>query len=339
MALEKMSIDHLSGVQKAAIMLLAMGEEFTASFLQKLDQKKIKEIGKYMSEISYVPSNVLNSVMDEFVKSFDNNYDLCISGKSFIKDVVNRSLDENTAREVCKAIDKETNNQPFNEMIYMPAQNLVNILKGEHPQTIALILSHLTQEKAAEILCLFPDELKADIAYRILQIGDVPDDIIRDLDEMIRKDLSAFGTTSRKFDGLEALANILNEVDSKTEAQVISYIEKEDNELAEMVRQRMFVFEDLLQVDNKSFREILQNVENDVVIKALKTASDGMREKIFSNLSSRAAEMLQEDLEVLGPVRLAEVEENQQNIIRVAKKLEAEGRIVLAGKGKEDVFV
>ena len=339
MALEKLNSENLSGIQKAAVMLLAMGEEFAATFLQKLDEKKIKEVGKYMSEISYVPSNVLNTVMDEFVKGFDNDHDLCVSGKSFIKDVVNRSLDEGTAREVCQAIDKETNTQPFNNLLYMPAQNLVNILKGEHPQTIALILSHLSQEKAAEVLCLFPDDIKADIAYRILQIGDVPDDIVRDLDEMIRKDVSTVGTTSRKFNGVEALANILNEVDSKTEEQVISFIEKEDNEMAEMIRQKMFVFEDLLQVDSKSFREILQNVENDVVIKALKTASEDMREKIFSNLSSRAAEMLKEDLEVLGPVRLAEVEENQQNIIRVAKKLEAEGRIVLAGKGKEDVFV
>lgn len=147
------------------------------------------------------------------------------------------------------------------------------------------------------------------------------------------------GTTTRKVDGVEKLASILNEVDGSTEEAVISQIEKDDADLAEAIRQKMFVFEDLLGVEDKSFREILQNVSNDVVSKALKTATEDMKEKIFGNLSERAAEMLKEDLEVMGPVRLRDVEESQQQVIRVAKKLEAEGRIVLGGKGGEDVFV
>jgi flagellar motor switch protein FliG len=339
MSLNKLNPDNLEGVQKAAIMLLAMGEEFTSSVFKKLDEEKIKEIGKHMSEISYIPSKILNDIMDEFLKNFDGDQNLCVSGKAFLKEVVNSTLDESTAREVCKSIDSESNNEPFSDLAYLPAQNLVNMLQGEHPQTIALILSHLSQDKAAEILCLFPDDIKASIAYRILQIGDVQDDVIQDLDELIKKNLTSFGTSAREFDGMETLANILNEVDSNTEEQVLSFIEKEDNEIAEMIRQKMFIFEDLLSVDDKSFREILQAVENDVVVKALKTATDEMKEKIFKNLSERASEMLKEDLEVLGPVRLAEVEENQQVIIKAAKKLDEEGRIVLAGKGKDDVFV
>lgn len=339
MSLDKLKHEDIPGVQKAAIMLLAMGEEFTSTVFKKLDENQIKEIGKYMSDISYIPSSVLNKVMDEFLNNFDGDQNLCVSGKSFLKDVVNKTLDESTAREVCKSIDNGTNTVPFSELAYLPAQNLVNMLQGEHPQTIALILSHLSQDKAAEILCLLPDDIKASIAYRILQTGDVQDDVIKDLDDLIKKNLTNFGTSAREFDGMETLANILNEVDSNTEEQVLTFIEKEDNEVAEMIRQRMFVFEDLLSVDDKSFREILQAIENDVVVKALKTATDEMKEKIFKNLSERASEMLREDLEILGPVRLAEVEENQQAIIKAAKKLEADGRIVLAGKGKEDVFV
>jgi flagellar motor switch protein FliG len=277
--------------------------------------------------------------MDEFLKKNDNDLDLCVSGKSFLKEVVHKSLDETTAREVCSSIEHESSQHPFSDLTYLPAQNLADLLKGEHPQTIALILSHLSEDKAAETLCCFSEDLKADVAFRIVQIGDVPDDIVRDIDELIKKDVSHVGKATRKFNGLEALANILNEVDGKTEEQVMSYIEKEDNDMAELIRQKMFVFEDLLGVADKNFREILQNVENDVVLKALKTASDEMKQKIFHNLSERAGEMLKEDLEVLGPVRLAEVEENQQSIIRTAKKLEAEGRIVLASKGKDDVFV
>jgi flagellar motor switch protein FliG len=339
MSYSKLGYDNLNGVQKASIMFLAMGEDFTSSLFKKMDEKTIKEIGKHMSDISYIPSNVLNSVMDEFLKSFDSDQNLCVSGKSFLKDVVNKSLDENTAREVYKSIERDNSENPFSELAYLPAQNLVNMLQGEHPQTIALVLSHLSNDKAAEVLCLFPDDIKASIAYRILLIGDVQDDVIRDLEELILKDSANFGASARKFDGLETLANILNDVDSNTEDNILSFIETEDNELADMIRQKMFVFEDLVLVDDKNFREILQNVENDIVVKALKTASEEMKEKIFKNLSERASEMLREDLEVLGPVRLAEVEENQQQIIKTAKKLEADGRIVLAGKGKEDVFV
>jgi len=334
-----LNYDDLNGIQKASIMLLALGEEFTSSIFKNLDEKTIKEIGKHMSDISYIPSHVLNAVMDEFLKSFDNDQNLCVSGKSFLKDVVNKTLDESTAREVCKSIDNDNTSNPFDELAYLPSQNLVNLLQEEHPQTIALILSHLSNDKAAEVLCLFPDDIKASIAYRILLIGDVQDDVIRDLEELLKKDSAKVGTNARKFDGLETLANILNEVDGNTEENVLSFIETEDNELADMIRQKMFVFEDLISVDDKSFREILQNVENDIVVKALKTASEEMKEKIFKNLSERAADMLREDLEVLGPVRLAEVEENQQKVIKVAKKLEADGRIVLAGKGKDDVFV
>jgi flagellar motor switch protein FliG len=264
---------------------------------------------------------------------------IAVSGRSFLKEVVAQSLDEETARKVYKAIGDESQYVPFEDLAYVPADNLVNIIVGEHPQTIALILSQLHQEKAGEILNLLPEAIKADVALRILQIGKVQDDIIRELDGVIQKDLGQIGVATKEFDGVEALANILNEVDGATEEYLLSHIEQEDSDLAESIRQKMFIFEDLLQVDAKSFREILQNVDNETVAKALKTASDEMKEKIFENLSQRAAEMLREDIEVMGPVRLKEVEEAQQTIIKIAKKLEQEGKIMLVSKGKEDVFV
>ena len=155
----------------------------------------------------------------------------------------------------------------------------------------------------------------------------------------IKKDLSKVRVASRKFDGVEALANILNQADGETEDMVLANIERDDPDLADMIRQKMFVFEDLLQVDDRSFREILKNIDNQLLVKALKTASEDMKTKIFGNLSERAAAMLKEDMEVLGPVKLREVEEAQQAIIRAAKTLEGEGKIVLAGRGREDVLV
>ena len=334
--------DHkrITGLQKSAILLMAMGEEFTASFFKKIDENSIKKIGRYMSKISFVPPNVLNSVMDEFARNYENDKSINMSGKSFLKQVADKSSGESSVREAFKSIERENENAPFGELAYLPAKSVINVFKNEHPQTIALILSNLPQEKAAEIICLFPDEIKADIALRILQIGEVQTDVIRDLDEIIKNEINSLGTSStKKFNGIDALASILNEVDGKTEKSIMSHIEKADGELAEKIRQKMFLFEDLLKIDDRGFREILKNINNDVIIRALKTSSEDMKLKIFSNLSERAAEMLKEDLEVLGPVRLKEVEDNQQLIIKAAKKLEADGKIILSGKGKEDVFV
>jgi flagellar motor switch protein FliG len=316
-----------------------MGEEFASSFFKKLDEPSIKEIGKVMSEINTIPSEVLNGVIEEFLGNFASDRTLHVSGKSFLEQVISKSLDGGRAREICKSIGQEVKRTPFDDLSVVPGEKLFNILKGEHPQTVALIISYLPESKGAEILGLFPEEIRSEIALRIARIGPVEDDVVRELDEVIRKDLTTLGGPARQLDGVEKLAAILNELDGKSEEAILSSIEGEDNDLAEMIRKRMFVFEDLLQVDDKGFREILQNVDKSTLAKALKTASEEMKTKIFSNLSERAAEMLREDLEVLGPVRLKEVEESQQTILKAAKKLETEGRVAFAGKNKEDVFV
>jgi flagellar motor switch protein FliG len=335
---KRLTPDNLTGPQKVAIFLLAMGEEFTTAFFKTLDEENIKKIGRHMSEINYISSDILNAVLREFITNFGDEANISVSGMAFLEDVVLKTLDEDTARQVFKAIGSERANIPFSDLTSIPPDNLVSLIKGEHPQTIALILSYLTQEKAAEVLRLLPEEIKADVALRVVHIGQVQDDIIRELDNAIKADLSKVEIVTRKFDGVEVLANILNEVDGKTEEAVLSHIEQKNGDLAEMIRQKMFVFEDLLQIDDRSFREILKNIDNQTLMKALKTASEDMKEKIFHNLSERAAEMLREDMEVMGPVRLREVEEAQQMIIKTAKRLEEEGKIVL-GKGKEDVFV
>jgi len=334
----KLSADKLSGPQKAAILFLTMGEEYSTALFKELDEASIKKIGKYMSEITYIPSDVLSTVMDEFLINFKSDSDVVISGEDFLKQVVNKSLDKEKAREVFKVIGEKGSSVPFSDLAYIPIENLINIIQGEHPQTIALILSYLPYEKAAEVLKSLPEELKIDIALRIVQIGQVDVEIVNELDKVIKNELSKIGGATRKCDGIETLANILNQVDGVTEESVLSHIENEDGDLADMVRQKMFVFEDLLQIENRHFRDILQNVDNQLLIKALKTTSDEMKNKVFTNLSERASEMLKEDMEVMGPVKLSEVEEAQQEVIKIAKRLESEGRIVLA-KGGDDVFV
>ena len=335
----KLDPNKLTGPQKAAIFLLAMGEEFTTSFFKELDEESIQKIGKYMSDITYLSSDIVKKVTNEFLTNVNNDVDLAVSGKDFLQQVVNKTLDEETAKEVFKVIGDKNTSTPFRDLVYVPIDKLFSMIKGEHPQTIALILSHLPPEKSAEILNLFPEGTKTDIALRIVTIGQVQDEIIMEVDEAIKSDISKIGIATRKFDGLETLANILNEVGGEAEEGILSHIEKEDNDLADSIRQKMFVFEDLLQIDDRNFREILQNVDNQGLAKALKTASEELKEKIFKNLSERAADMLKEDMEVMGPVRLKEVEEAQQNILRTTKKLQAEGKIAPAGKGSEDIFV
>jgi flagellar motor switch protein FliG len=276
--------------------------------------------------------------MDEFLINFKSDSNMVVSGQDFLKQVVNKSMDKDSAREVFKVIGEKSSGVPFSDLAYIPVENLINIIQGEHPQTIALILSYLPYEKAAEVLKSLPEELKIDVALRIVQIGQVDVEIVEELDKLIKKELSKIGGATRKCDGIETLANILNQVDGMTEESVLSHIENEDGDLADKVRQKMFVFEDLLQIENRHFRDILQNVDNQLLIKALKTTSDDMKDKVFSNLSERASEMLKEDMEVMGPVKLSEVEEAQQEIIKIAKRLESEGRIVLT-KGGDDVFV
>lgn len=338
MEANKLNHKRLTGPQKAAILFLTMGEEYTASFFKELDENSIKKIGKYMAEITYIPSDIIKTVMDDFLKNFKSDSNLVVSGEEFLKEVVSKTLSKETAKEVFKVIGDKSKNTLFSDLADISVENLTNIIKGEHPQTIALIMTYLPHEKAAEILNILPEELKADIAFRILNIGQIDLDIVDELDGLIKKDISKIGMNTTSIDGINVLANILNEVDGDTEKSVLSLIENEDADLAGMIKQIMFVFEDLLGVDDRYFRDILQSVDNQLLAKALRTGTDEMKEKIMSNLSERASEMLKEDMEVMGMIKLSEVEQAQQDIIKTAKRLESEGRIVLT-EGKEDVYV
>jgi flagellar motor switch protein FliG len=332
MASKQLQAGELNGYQKAAIFLMSAGEEFTTYFMKTLDKQTIRKIGQCMPEISNISAEVVNGVMDDFLKTYNQTDTLMISGKEFFASAVRETLGEDDA-------DLDLENEPFDNLVHLSPEQLTTAIRGEHPQTIALILSYVSDRKAAEVLHLLPEDIRTEVAYRLTDLGDVPMEFVRELDQTIQKNLIATGTSSREFDGIEALASILNQVDGTTEENIMAYLEKQDADLAQSVRQKMFVFEDLIEFDNKNFREILQNVDSQLLIKALKTASEELTEKVFQNLSQRAAEMLREDMEVMGPVRLRDVEQAQMEILSAAKRLEAEGRVIFPGKGKEDVLV
>lgn len=331
--------NKLTGPEKAAIFLLIMGEKFTSKIFKKLDEEEVGKLASTMSAIQHVSPDVMNKVMSEFGEGVEKDQ-LLLKGDAFLKTLTDLGLDKEKADAIFKEIEKGKGNVPFNYFETMDTKELISLIEGEHPQTIALILAHLRPEKAAEILNEFPKESQADLAMRIAQMNRVPQDVVNEVDDALRKQVGGRGDSGgrKEIGGISALADILNQVDRETEENVLGAIEEETAEMAEEIRQLMFVFEDLIKIDDRGMREILKQVETSQLGLALKTASEEMREKIFGNLSSRAGEMLKEDMEVMGPVKLSEVEAAQQNLIRVARELEAEGKIVLA-KGGEDVLV
>ncbi|MBW1739596.1 MAG: flagellar motor switch protein FliG [Deltaproteobacteria bacterium] len=329
----------LTGPQKAAIFLLMMGEEYTAQVFQKLGPEEISKLVTHMSEIQYVPPYTLTQIMEEFVENIEGDGRLLVEGASFLKNVVEGALGKEQAKAIHRQLEKSGKDVPFGYFENMDKGMAVNIIKGEHPQTIALILAHLKPSIAAEILAGLPEQIQASVAMRIGQIEQVPREVVHEVDQALHKEVMGLGDSGGKeVEGVSALADILNEIERGTEEQILSWIEEQNADMAEQIRQLMFIFEDLTKVDDRGMREILKHVDRQQLAVALRTASEELKEKIFANLSERAGEMLREDMEVLGPLRISEVEEAQQKIIRIARQLEGEGKIIL-GKGKEDIFV
>ena len=329
---------NLNGPQKAAILLLTMGEEFSTEIFKRLSEDEIKIVATWMAEIEHIPSEASDNVLKEFVDNFEDNGPLSFKGEAFLKTVIGKSLERDDADLIFKEIEEKKLGLPFIWSRDVDVASLQSHIEGEHPQTIAMIMAYLPAEIASEIMVTLPEEKKGDIALRIAQLGKVPEEIVKEVDQALREKISDCNVSSKEAGGLQKLVDILNNVDRATEDIIMETIEEEQTDMANDIRGMMFVFEDLFKVDDRGMREILKKVESQQLVIAMKTASEEMKQKIMDNLSSRAAEMLLEDLEVMGPVRLTEVEEAQQGIVRAAKELEAEGTIVLS-KGKEDVLV
>jgi len=339
MAQIKLAANNVTGPQKAAIFLLMMGEEYTSEVFKKLEPDEISKLVTHMSETTSVPQHVLTQIMEEFLQNIESEGQLMVEGESFLKNVADGSLGKERARAVYKELEKSKKNIPFGYFDGMDNNIVINLIKGEHPQTIALILASLKSGRAAEILSDLPEQIQADVAMRIVRMDQVPKEVVQEVDQVLHKEVRGVGDSgSREVDGTTALANILNEIDRSSEEQILSLIEEEDEQMAEEIRQLMFIFEDLLKVDDRGFREILKQVDKQELTVALRTASEELKEKFFSNMSERAREMLQEDMEIMGPVRISDVEEAQQKILRVARQLESEGKIIL-GKGGDDILV
>ncbi len=331
-------IDNITGPQKVAIFLMAMGEDYATKVFEKLSEREIGDMAYEMSLIDNITPEMLRAVSLDFVEKFEGESKMMIESDSFIQSVVKRTLKDQAAAAILDDLEKKKQDKPFIWSRNVNVNTLAGYVEGEHPQTVAMILAHMPSEISSEILMSLPDELKGDIAMRIARLGQISEDVVRDVDRALRLELSGAVGPGGKAGGLQVLVDIINGVDKTTEDSVMEFVEEDNPEMANDIRNLMFVFEDLTTIDDMAMREILKKVEGQQLTYALKTATDEMKEKIFSNLSQRAGEMLKDDLESMGPVRLAEVEEAQQAVVRAAKELEADGTITL-GKGKDDVLV
>lgn len=330
----------LSGPQKAAILMLALGEQVAAELLKYLKPEEIKKLGIEMSNLRGVDQKTTADVLAEFNDQFQDSDAIRVLGEEYFKNLLPNALDPEKAQEVIRSIEKEKERVPFKNIRDMDARVLANFLRAEHPQTIALVMAHLGEDKAAQVLSHLPSGLQFEVINRIVNLETVPSEIVREVDEALEQELLSLGGEMHKIlGGVPKVAEILNRCDRKTADAVLQALEEADTEMAERVRKLMFVFDDLVAVPDVGIREILKEVDNKDLVVALKTASEELKNKIFRNLSKRAAQILEEDLSVLGPVRLSEVEAAQQRIIEVARRLEKEGRIVLAGGEGGDALV
>lgn len=329
----------LSGSRKAAIFLMVMGEDFSARVFQHLDDKEVKNLVEQMVQIKKVDSRTVSSIMDEFAKEMGDG-GMGISGRDFIQKAVPKAFDSKKADDILGNILSKGEEKSFEKLSNFNPHILANLLMNEHPQTIALILVNMKYHTAAEIIRLLPEHIQGEVIIRISDLDDVPNEIINEVHDVVDEMLADMGNeTAASQGGIEAAAEILNNLDNQTENAIFEKIESIREDLADEIRQKMFVFADLVTLDDRSIRSLLKEISNDELMLALKTSSEDLSEKIFNNISQRAAEMLKEDMEVMGPVKLKDVEQAQLNIVKAARRLEEEGKIVLGNKGGEDVLV
>ncbi len=324
----------LPGIKKAAILLLTMDEELSREVIKDLEEDEIEAVGQEIAKLRLVPHDVVTKVHEEFVKKIDGRKKNVVGGETKFKALIEKSFGSEKA-EMFLGNMESRKGMPGEFLRTADARILANVLRGEHPQTIALVLSILSVKKACDLVSYLPEKVHRDVVTRMAYLEKVDKKIIEEVENVLKEQLESLGSVEgRQLGGVEVVASILNQMDRKLEGELLGKIEEADPNLAERIRQLMFTFEDLMKIDDKGMQTLLKEITSEDVAIALKGASEGIRDKIFNNMSERASAMLKEDLEAMGPVRVSDVERAQVKIAMIAKKLEAEGKIILS-KGNE----
>jgi flagellar motor switch protein FliG len=330
---------NLTGLQKVAIFMIAIGPERSSKILKKFPDEDIERISKEIANISSIDPEIKKAVMEEFLQLNEAQNYIATGGIKYARELLEKTVGPQRANEIIKRLTANSQIRPFTSIRKTDPKQLLNFINNEHPQTIALILSYLEPEKAAVILNSLSEEMQSDIAQRIATMDRTSPEILKEVETVLERKLSSVvGQDFTSAGGVGTLVDILNRVDRGTEKSILEDLERQDQELAEEIRKRMFVFEDIISLDDHSIRRVLREVDFKDLAFAIKGSSDEVAERIYKNLSIRAAEMLKEDIESLGPVRLREVESAQQKIVQIIRRLDETGEIIIS-RGGEDAIV
>lgn len=328
----------LSGVERVAILLMCLGEDATAQIFSSLSDEEIHLVTKAMSSISHIPLKQKEEVLNRFHRDQKDNIGLFVKGVDFVQKALSATPGGERGSQLLDQFVTAMETRSLETISKMNPRMVSGILEQEHPQTVALVLSTQTVEHASEILSHLPEDMRTDVVYRIAKIEKVSPEVINRIEDALHREIGIVsGKEQKQVGGIDAVVSILHNMKNSLDAEILERIEETDPELAEEIRKRMFTFEDLINLDGRSLQMILREINNDSLTLALKTASEQMREKIFSNMSARAADMIRDDLEAMGPVRLSEVEIMQQSIVKIAMKLEEEGKIMLGTGGSDEL--
>jgi flagellar motor switch protein FliG len=330
----------LTGRQKAAILLISLGPDVSASVYKHLSEEEIEKLTLEISNMRQVTADAKEEVLEEFHQiALAQDY-IAQGGIAYAKEVLEKALGPEKAMNIINRLTSALMVRPFDFARKADPTQLLNFIQNEHPQTIALILSYLEPAQAGQILSALPQEMQADIARRIALMDSTSPDIINEVEQILERKLSTTVVQDyTQAGGIEAVVEVLNQVDRSTERTILDALEIQDPELAEEIKKRMFVFEDIVTLDNRAIQRVIREVDNNDLMLALKVASDEVKEIVFRNMSTRMAETFKEEMEFMGPVRLRDVEEAQSRIVSVIRRLEEAGEIVIARGGGDDIIV
>ncbi|HQL01538.1 MAG TPA: flagellar motor switch protein FliG [Smithellaceae bacterium] len=330
----------MTGEEKAAILLLSLDETLAAEVMKNLRPSEIRRLGKQMSRISNIPSETATSVAREFCTMAKEIGGTISVREGMSKDLMVKALGEKDAETILSEVDSFALDNPIIDKLHdIDPKVMAEFTRTEHPQTIALILVHLKPEKAAEVLEHFSPAIQYEITKRMATLKSVPREFIEEMAKTLEKELIIGNTSDTQLGGAQVIADILNRMNRSTENAIMTSLEDSDPELAAEIRNFMFSFEDVMKLDDKSIQELMKDVSAEDLAKALKLVDETQRERVFKNMSKRGAEMLREEIELMPPIRISEVEASQRKIVEVTKKLETEGRIVILRGDEKDGFV
>ena len=335
-----MAEQNLSGIQKAAILLIALGPEKSATVFKHLKEEEIEDLTLEIANTRSISPQVKESVINEF-------YEICLAqqyiaegGIGYAKELLEKALGSDKALDVIGKLTASLQVKPFEFVRKTDATQLLSFIQDEHPQTIALILSYLSSSQAAMIISALPPENQADVARRIATMDGTSPDVIKQVEKVLESKLANLVNQDYTIiGGVDQVVEILNSTDRGTEKHIMEILEIEDPELADEIRKKMFVFEDILLLDDRSIQRVLRDVDNNDLGLALKGANEEVQNAIFNNLSKRLAQMIKEDMDFMGPVRMKDVEEAQQKIVNIIRKLEDSGEIVISRGGGDEIIV